>query len=198
MNSPSAPHSAVSVRRWHSVIEEIEIEGGKPLATPLRRVIVAAVITNPFAGTWADDLEQLIEIGAVLGTQLARRATALLGQPATSFGKAGIVGVQGELEHLAAVLHPKFGHSVRAMVGGNSILQSTKKRSVAGASIDIPFSHITAMMIRSHVDATTFSVPDAPLPNEMLICLALAGGERAHQRVGGLTEADAKGEDGMR
>jgi hypothetical protein len=181
------------VRRWHSSLEEIEVEGGRRIAPPLRRVVVAAVVTNPFAGRFEDDLTELIDLGELLSVELTARATALLGQPVTSYGKAGIVGTTGELEHLSAVLHPKFGQPLRKAVGGEAILQSTKKRGGPGVTIDIPLSHILEMRIRSHFDATTFMVPDAPLPHEMVICLAVAGGERAHQRVGGLTVAEAAG-----
>jgi len=180
-----------TVRRWHSVVEEILVEGGRPVDPPLRRVVVAAVITNPQAGTFQDDLTELIDLGEELSVELTTRAQQLLGDPVTSYGKAGIVGTAGELEHLAAVLHPKFGQPLRAAVGGVAILQSTKKRAAPGASIDIPLSHIQDMRIRSHIDSTTFMVPDAPLPGEMVICLAVANGERPHQRVGGMTVKDS-------
>ena len=179
------------MRRWHSSLEEIELEGGRPVDPPLRRVVVAAVVANPLAGRYHDDLTDLIDLGERLSIELTGRAQALLGQPVTSYGKAGIVGTAGELEHLAAVLHPKFGQPLRKAVGGEAILQSTKKRGGPGVPIDIPLSHILEMRIRSHFDSTTFMVPDAPLPDEMVICLAVAGAERAHQRVGGLTLAQA-------
>lgn len=198
MNASFPPGGPITVRRWHIVIEDIETEGGRSLDPVLRRVVVAAVINNPLVGQWQEDLTVLIDAGETLGAELMRRAKDLLGMPVTSYGKAGIVGVDGELEHLAAVLHPKFGHPVRSAVDGVAILQSTKKRGAPGVAVDIPLSHVKAMMIRSHFDATTFAVPDAPLPNELVICLAVSGGPRAHQRVGGLTETEAVGEDGMR
>ena len=198
MNALFPTDAPISVRRWHSVIEDIEVEGGRAVEPVLRRVVVAAVINNPLVGEWQEDLTVLIDAGEALGAELMLRAKDLLGMPVTSYGKAGIVGVDGELEHLSAVLHPKFGHPVRSAVDGVAILQSTKKRGAAGVGVDVPLSHIKAMMIRSHFDAITFSVPDAPLPKELVICLAVSGGPRAHQRVGGLTETAAVGEDGMR
>lgn len=183
--------NVVTVRRWHSAIEEICMEGGRPVDPPLRRVVVSAVVTNLLAGKFQDDLSELIDLGETLSIELVTRAQQLLGDRITSYGKAGIVGTAGELEHLAAVLHPKFGQPLRAAVGGVAILQSTKKRAGPGATIDIPLSHILEMRIRSHIDSTTFMVPDAPLPDEMVICLAVAGGPRPHQRVGGITVEDA-------
>lgn len=197
MNAIFPPEAPITVRRWHSVIEEIESEGGRIVEPVLRRVVVAAVINNPLAGKWQEDLAVLIDAGETLGAELIRRAKDLLGMPVTSYGKAGIVGVDGELEHLSAVLHPKFGQPVRAAVDGVAILQSTKKRGAAGVPVDVPLSHIKAILIRSHFDAVTFAIPDAPLPREMVICLAVSGGARAHQRVGGLTETEAVGRDGM-
>jgi len=179
------------VRRWHSAVEEILTEGGRAVDPPLVRVVVSAVVSNPMAGAFYEDLSELIDLGEALSAQMVNRAQRLLAAPITSYGKAGIVGTAGEIEHLAAVLHPKFGQPLRAAVGGVAILASTKKRGLPGSTIDIPLSHILNMRVRSHFDSTTFMVPDAPLPDEMVICLAVAGGERPHQRVGGMTVADA-------
>jgi hypothetical protein len=189
---------AVTIRKWATFVEEIHEEGGKPLARPLRRVAVAVVVKNPYAGRNPDDLSELIDFGEVLGAELTRRAKEALGTPVEAYGKGGIVGEHGELEHVAAVLHPKFGQPTRARTGGVSILPSVKKRAAMGATLDIPVHHIKAMLIRSHFDAVTISVPDAPGADELLLALAVTNAGRPHARIGGLAAADAVGEDGLR
>ena len=189
---------AIRIRKWVSVVEEIVVDGERELERPLRRVAVAAVATNPYAGRWSDDLSELIDFGEYLGDEAMRRCQELLGDPVESYGKAGIVGEHGELEHVAAVLHPKWGAPTRGRVGGVSILPSVKKRAAMGATLDIPIHHIKAMLVRSHFDAMTISVPDAPGADELLLALAVANGGRPFARVGGLTAAEAIGEDGLR
>jgi hypothetical protein len=188
---------AVTIRKWATFIEEVHEEGGKPLARPLRRVAVAVVVKNPYAGTNPDDLTELIDLGEVMGDELMRRCQEALGTPVEAYGKGGIVGELGELEHIAAVLHPKFGAPTRGRVGGVSILPSVKKRGAMGASLDVPVHHIKAMLVRSHFDAITISVPDAPASDELLLVLAVTDGGRPHARVGGLTAEDAVGDDGL-
>ncbi|GAB3306884.1 amino acid synthesis family protein [Epidermidibacterium keratini] len=179
-----------TVRRWHSQIEEIEYEGGRRVDPPHRRVIVAAVVANPYAGQWQDDLSELIDLGEQLSAELTARAQALLGNPVRAFGKAAIVGSAGEIEHVSAVVHPRFGQPLRAATDGAALLQSIKKRGGPGTVVDVPLSHYRDMAVRSHFDSTSVMVPDAPLPDEMVIALAVADGPRAHQRIGGKTEAD--------
>ena len=187
----------ITIRKWATFIEELHHEGGKPLAKPLRRVAVACVIKNPYAGTNPDDLSELVDFGEVLGKELTDRAKAALGTTVEAYGKGGIVGEAGELEHVAACLHPKFGAPTRSAVGGISILPSVKKRAAMGASLDIPVHHIKAMLVRSHFDAMTISVPDAPASDELLLAIAVSDGGRPHARVGGLKAEDAVGEDGL-
>jgi hypothetical protein len=188
---------AITIRKWATFIEEVHEEGGKPLARPLRRVAVAVVVKNPYAGENPADLSQLIDFGELMGDELMRRCQEALGTPVEAYGKGGIVGEAGELEHVAAVLHPKFGAPTRGRVGGVSILPSVKKRGAMGASLDVPVHHIKAMLVRSHFDAITISVPDAPASDELLLALAVTDGGRPHARVGGLTAEDAVGEDGL-
>ena len=188
---------AVTIRKWATFVEEVHEEGGKPLARPLRRAAVAVVVKNPHAGRNQDDLSELIDLGEVLGDELMRRCQEALGTPVEAYGKGGIVGEQGELEHVAAVLHPKFGAPTRSRVGGVSILPSVKKRGAMGASLDVPVHHIKAMLVRSHFDAITISVPDAPASDELLLVLAVTDGGRPHARVGGLKAEDAVGDDGL-
>ena len=188
---------AVTIRKWATFIEEVHEEGGKALSRPLRRVAVAVVVKNPYAGRNPDDLAELIDLGEVLGDELMRRCQEALGTPVEAYGKGGIVGEAGELEHIAAVLHPKFGTPTRSRVGGVSILPSVKKRGAMGASLDVPVHHIKAMLVRSHFDAITISVPDAPASDELLLVLAVTDGGRPHARVGGLKAEDAVGDDGL-
>src|SRR4029079_14449106 len=123
------------------------------------RAVIAAVISNPYANRWSDDLEILEHAGELLATEFMNRALALLDGHVEAYGKGGIVGEHGELEHVAAVLHPRFGHPTRSRTGGVSILPSVKKRAAMGATLDIPVHDIKAMLVRSHFDAVTISVP---------------------------------------
>lgn len=187
-----------AIRKWVTFIEEIIEEGGKPLDRPLRRAAVAVILKNPYAGRNPDDLTELIDLGEFLGDELMRRCQEALGTTVEAYGKGGIVGERGELEHVAAVLHPKFGAPTRGRVGGISILPSVKKRAAMGATLDIPIHHIKAMLVRSHFDAVEIRVPDAPASDELLLALAVSDGGRPHARVGGLRAEDVVGEDGLR
>jgi hypothetical protein len=189
---------AITVRKWVTSIEDVLSDGQRATERPIRRVVVAAVIGNPYAGRWSDDLELLEHAGELLATEFMNRALALLDGNVEAYGKGGIVGEHGEVEHVAAVLHPRFGHPTRSLSGGVSILPSVKKRGGQGASVDIPVHHKTAMMIRSHFDAIEFRVPDAPQADEIVVALAVANGGRPHPRVGGLRAEDAEGVDGLR
>ena len=188
---------AVDVRKWVTFSEEILSEGGRDLDRPLRRVAVAAILVNPYAGRYSEDISELIDAGEVLGDELMRRCKTALGDPVEAYGKGGIVGEHGELEHVAAVLHPKFGAPVRGLVDGVSILPSVQKRGGIGAHLDIPVHHINAMLVRSHFDAMEICVPDAPMADELLVALAVTNGGRPHARVGGLRAEDAVGTDGL-
>jgi hypothetical protein len=189
----------VDIRKLVTVIEETRREAGKEVNPPLKKVAVAAVLRNPHAGRYEEDLSELIEEGERLGGLLAERATAALGGRAESYGKAGIVGTEGELEHVAALIHPKFGNPLRdAVGGGKAIIPSAKKRGVPGSSIDIPLHYKDAAFVRTHFDAMELRVLDAPHPDEIVIAVALTDGGRPHARVGGLHKSDATGEDGLR
>jgi hypothetical protein len=188
---------AVEVRKWVTFTEEIHSEGGRALARPLRRVAVAAVLSNPYAGRYSDDISELIDAGEALGDELTRRCKEALVDPVEAYGKGGIVGEHGELEHVAAVLHPKFGAPVRSLVGGVSLLPSVKKRGGQGATLDIPVHHIRAMLVRSHFDAMEIMIPDAPCADELVVALAVTSGGRPHARIGGLKAEDAIGTDGL-
>lgn len=186
----------ITVRKWVTHIEDVLGDGGRATDRPIRRVVVAAVITNPYAGRWADSLELLEQAGELLATEFMTRALALIDNVA-AYGKGGIVGEHGEIEHVAAILHPRFGQPTRTLSNGVSILPSVKKRGGQGASIDIPVHHKKAMMIRSHFDSIEFRIPDAPAADEIVVALAVSDGSRPHPRVGGLRAEDAEGVDGL-
>jgi len=190
------------IRKWIVSVEETAREAGRDVTPPIRRAVAACVIENPFAGRYVEDLTPLIEAGAALGAQLAARAIAALGVEGVavhSFGKAAIVGEAGELEHAAALLHPKMGAPVRAALGkGPALIPSAKKRGGMGAAIDIPLGHKDAAFVRSHFDAVEFRVTDAPARDEILLCLAFTTGGRPLPRIGGLTVGGIIGEDGLR
>ncbi len=188
----------ITIRKWVTLVEEVLSDGTRGTERPIRRAVIGAVISNPYAGRWSDSLELLERAGEVLATEFMNRALALLDGNVEAYGKGGIVGEHGELEHVAAILHPRFGHPTRSLSNGISILPSVKKRGGQGTSVDIPVHHKTAMMIRSHFDEIEFRVPDAPQADEIVVALAVADGGRPHSRVGGLLAEDAVGVDGIR
>jgi hypothetical protein len=192
--------SDLEIRRIYAVSEDVMREGGRVVGRPVKRVAVAAVIANPFAGQIVEDLEPLIGFGEELGDLLTRRAVALLGDdPAESFGKAAIVGLAGELEHAAALLHPTFGAPMRAALGGGAaIIPSAKKMGGPGATIDVPLHYKDAAFVRSHFDALEVGVPAAPRDDEIVVIAALSCGGRPFARVGGLRREEAVGTDGLR
>lgn len=187
------------IRKLVTVVEELLRDGGREARRPLRKVAAVAVIENPFAGRFVEDLAELIDAGEELGAILSKRAVAALGAPAESFGKAAIVGENGEYEHAAALLHPKLGAPLRAAIGGGqAIIPSAKKIGGPGTPIDVPLHFKDAAFVRSHYDAMEVRVADAPRADEILVAIALADGGRPHPRIGGLTKDEARKEDGLR
>lgn len=190
------------VRKIVLVMDEIHREMGREVSPPTRRAAAMAVIANPFAGTYVEDLTDLMNIGAEMGDLLGRRAVAALGiapAQAQSYGKAAMVGQDGELEHAAALLHPKLGAPLRAAVEkGAALVPSSKKRGGPGQPLDIPLGHKDAAYVRSHFDGMEVRVNDAPRANEILIAVAVTDSGRPLPRVGGLTVDEIKGEDGLR
>ena len=189
----------MKIRKLVTVVEEILSDGGRPARRPLKKVAALAVLENPFAGRYVDDLAQLVDAGEELGALLSKRATEALGAPAESFGKAAIVGELGELEHAAALLHPKLGAPLRAAIGGGkAIIPSAKKLGGPGTTIDVPLHFKDAVFVRSHYDAMEVRLPDAPRAGEIVLAIALTDGGRPHARLGGLTKEEARKEDGLR
>lgn len=191
---------AMDVRKFVTLVEETRREGGRTIDPPIRKAATVAVFQNPFAGRYEENLDELIAMGEELGEILGRRAVeSLQGRPAHSYGKAAIVGTAGELEHAAAVLHPKLGRPLREAVGGGkAVIPSSKKRGAAGVAIDVPLHYKDAVFVRSHYDAMTVWVPDAPLPDEILCAVVVTDGGRPLPRIGGLGLKEVKGEDGLR
>lgn len=183
-----------------TVVDEVRLEAGRAVDPPIRRVIAAAVLQNPHAGQYVDDLDDLIEASVGLSDLLARAAVAHLdGKPVHSYGKGAIVGSRGELEHAAALLHPKFGTPLReASGGGKAIIPSAKKRGGPGTPLDIPLHYKDAAFVRSHFDAIELRIVDAPTDDEIVLAVAVTDGGRPHPRVGGLTVEEIVGEDGLR
>ena len=190
------------IRKLVVLLDETRREMGRDLPRPIRRAVACAVIENPFAGRYMEDLSELVAQGGTLGALLAERAIAALGIPGEqveSFGKAAVVGEAGELEHAAALLHPKMGAPVRAALGkGPALIPSAKKAGGPGTAIDVPLGHKDAAFVRSHFDAIEARVPDAPRAREILLCLALTDGGRPMPRIGGLTTTEIVGQDGLR
>lgn len=191
----------IGVRRIVTIVEETLIEGGRVLETPTRRAAAVAIIANPFAGAYHEDLSPLMTTGKALGRILPERAVGALGissDKVESFGKAALVGEDGELEHAAALLHPELGAPFRDVLGGGAaLIPSSKKRGAPGAAFDIPLGHKDAARVRSHFDGMEVRVADAPRADEIAVAVAVTDSGRPLPRVGGLTKDRIVGVDGM-
>jgi len=190
------------IRKLVTFVEETREEGGRAVDPPTRRAAAVAVIANPCAGRFVEDLSELMDIGEELGGLLAEKAVAALGIPgerAESYGKAAAVGENGELEHAAAILHPKLGAPVRkALTKGAALIPSSKKRGGPGVALDVPLGHKDAAFVRSHFDGMEVRINDAPRADEIMVAVAVTDSGRPHPRVGGLTKDEIKGVDGLR
>ncbi|MBC7608411.1 MAG: amino acid synthesis family protein [Polaromonas sp.] len=190
------------IRKIIVQVDEVHMEMGKTVNPPTRRALAMAVIENPFAGVYSENLDALITIGEELGGLLGQKCVAALGispAQAQSYGKAAIVGEAGELEHAAAILHPKLGAPLRlAVEKGAALVPSSKKRGGLGTAIDVPLGHKDAAFVRSHFDAMEARVSDAPRANEIVVAVVVTDSGRPLARVGGLGVHDIKGEDGLR
>lgn len=191
-----------NIRKLIVQVDETRTEMGQPVDPPTRRALAMAVIDNPCAGRYVENLDELIAIGEELGGLLGRRCVQALGiapEQAHSYGKAAIVGEAGELEHAAAILHPKLGAPLRAAVGkGAALVPSSKKRGGLGTAIDVPLGHKDAAFVRSHFDAMEARVPDAPRASELVVAVVVTDSGRPLPRIGGLQASEIKGEDGLR
>ncbi|MDM0039080.1 amino acid synthesis family protein [Variovorax sp. J22G21] len=191
-----------NIRKLLVQVDETRIEMGQAIDPPTRRAVAIAVIENPYAGRYSENLDELIAIGEELGALLGQKCVAALGiapGAAQSYGKAAIVGEAGELEHAAAILHPKLGAPLRVAVEkGAALVPSSKKRGTLGTAIDVPLGHKDAAFVRSHFDAVEARVSDAPRANEIVVAVAVTDSGRPLPRIGGLKVSEIKGEDGLK
>jgi hypothetical protein len=189
----------LKVRRTYTFVENRSVEAGKTASIPLRKVAAVLVVENPYAGRYVKDLVPMTKASAALGRELATMASnALAPYQAQSLGKGAIVGTSGEQEHANALLTTAFAEPVReALGGGKAWISSMTKVAAAGTPIDIPMNCKDALYVRSHYDGMTLMLPDAPMPDEIVIILCLANRGRLNARVGGLRHDQIKGENGL-
>jgi hypothetical protein len=193
---------SAEIRKIVVFVEETRSEMGQPISPATRKAAAVAVIRNSFAGRYQHDLTELMNIGAELGELLGRRCVEALGIPpsrAESYGKAALVGEDGELEHAAAILHPSLGKPLRdAVEKGAALVPSSKKRGPPGHVLDIPLGHKDAAYVRSHFDGMEVSINDAPRANEIMVAVAVTDSGRPLARIGGLQANEIEGKDGLR
>jgi hypothetical protein len=183
-------------RKWYSITEHVPDPRSN---LPLRKVAGVAIVENPFAGRYVEDLNPLIAASEELGHELAKLVMdALAPHTAQSYGKAGVVGLAGEQEHANALLTTTFAEPLRSAVGGGKAwISSFTKRSAPGSAIDVPLASKDALYVRSHYDGMTIALPDSPLPDEIAVIFCVANRGRIDARVGGLRYEDIKGENGL-
>jgi hypothetical protein len=193
---------SAKIRKIIVQVDETRIEMGKTIEPPTRKALAMAVIENPYAGVYSENLDTLIAIGDELGALLGQKCVEALGispAQAQSYGKAAIVGEAGELEHAAAILHPKLGAPLRkAVEKGAALVPSAKKMGGLGAAIDVPLGHKDAAFVRSHFDAMEARVSDAPRANEIVVAVVVSDSGRPLPRIGGLQASEIVGQDGLR
>jgi hypothetical protein len=176
----------MEIRRLLVTKDVVFSEAGRKAPRPITRAIGIAVIANPCAGRYVEDLSPMFDIGAQLAELLMPQLVALLpGGKAESYGKGAIVGVNGDLEHAGALCHPKMGKPMRAALGGGeALIPSTQRVAAAGASLDLPLGHKDNPWSFDHFETVTVSVPDAPRPDEIVVVIGIADGGRVNPRVG--------------
>jgi hypothetical protein len=189
----------MDIKRILSFVDEVRSEAGRRTEPPLRKAAVVAIVQNPFAGRYVEDLSALTQASEAIGREISALAVRLLapGKP-VSYGKAAVIGLAGEQEHGNAMLTTVFGNVMReAAGGGKAWISSFTKRAAPGATIDIPFAHKDALYVRSHYDGISITLHDAPLPDEIALICAYATRGRPNARVGGLAADAIKGLDGL-
>lgn len=189
-----------NVRKTMLFVEEVRHDGGPVAAVPRRRAALVALVRNPFAGRWVEDLQPAMEDLKPLGLEMTDRLIDALGgiDGIDGYGKAALAGEAGELEH-TALWHVPGGYAMRARLGeARAIVPSCMKQGGVGTRIDVPLGHVNAAYVRSHFDGMEVGVPDGPRADELLLALAMSRGPRIHDRMGGLAAADVAGEDGLR
>ncbi|MBI1492669.1 amino acid synthesis family protein [Halocynthiibacter styelae] len=190
------------IRKIAVSVEETHLEAGRKISPATRKAVAIAVIKNPFAGGYTEDLTLLTEIGAELGGLLGDKCVQALGitpDQAESYGKAAMVGEGGELEHAAAILHPQLGAPLRkAVEKGAALVPSSKKMGGPGQALDVPLGHKDAAYVRSHFDGIEARLNDSPRAGEIMVAVAVTDSGRPLPRVGGLSHDEAEGKDGLR
>jgi hypothetical protein len=193
---------SAEIRKLAVFVEEVRSEMGQAVSPPTRKAAAVAVIRNPFAGRYVADLQPLMDMGAELGGLLGRKCVEALGispSQAESYGKAAMVGEDGELEHAAAILHPSMGKPLReAVEKGAALVPSSKKRGGPGQVLDIPLGHKDAAYVRSHFDGMEVWLNDSPRAGEIMVAVAVTDSGRPLARVGGLKANEIEGRDGLR
>ena len=191
----------VQVRKRLISVEETFHEGGPLASKPLRRATAVAVIRNPYAGHYVENIAPFMDDLKPLGLEMAKALVSALGGDAKAvegYGKGAIVGSAGEIEH-GALWHAPGGYGMREVLGGaEAIVASTKKVGGPGSRLDVPITHINASYVRSHFDSIEIGIADAPRADELLLALVMTTGGRIHARAGGLKASEIKGEDGLR
>jgi hypothetical protein len=191
----------LDIRRLISLCDHKEVEAGKRHSQPLRHVAAIAILANPYAGRYVDDLKEAIDASVDVGRTLAKLAVELMGpHKVESYGKGGVVGLGGELEHANAMLTTTFAAPLRDAIGGaEAWIPSFTKLAVPGSPIDVPLAHKDALYVRSHYDGMTITLPsDAPAADEVALIVCLANRGRLNARIGGLAAKDIGGKDGLR
>ena len=188
-----------TIRKTVLTVETIRHEGGPAPAAPRRRALAAAVVANPFAGRHEPDLQPAMEDLKPLGALLTEMLLEALGPgEVDGYGKGAIVGEAGEVEQ-GALWHVPGGYAMRGRIQpSKAIVPSAMKVGGMGASLDVPLGHVNAAYVRSHFDAMTVAIPDAPKAGEIVFALAMSCGPRVHSRMGGLEAWEVTGEDGLR
>lgn len=188
-----------TIRTILTQVTEQRMAEGRVADEPLRKVVVAAVLANPYAGQWVEDLSEVVDWSPTLGTMLGEMAVDALGVPALSYGKGGIAGTDGSQEHAVMFVTTPFGNAVRATVGGGKAwIPSSSCVGGPGTPLTVPLAHKDALYVRDHYDAVTLYPADAPFPDEVVIAVAVANRGRLHARLGGIPPAEIGGEDGLR
>ena len=189
----------IKIKRVLTFLDEVRVADGRDTVPPLRKAAAVAIVDNPFAGRFVQDLSPLTQASEAVGREICAIAVRLLApDQAVSYGKAAVIGINGEQEHGNAMLTTVFGNVMREAIGGGKAwISSMTKRAAPGAMIDIPLAHKDALYVRSHYDGMTLTLPDAPQPNEIAIIAVYATRARPNQRVGGLSAAEIKGQDGL-
>lgn len=190
----------VILRKIISSVEEIYHEGGPAVDVPIKRAALLAIIENPFAGRYEDNIVGFIDDLKPLGLDMAKRLVKMLGGPdkIEGYGKGALIGEAGELEH-GALWHAPGGYAMRELLAeSNAIVPSSKKVTGVGGRLDVPITHVNASYVRSHFDSMEVGANDAPRANEMALALVMTTGPRVHSRSGGLEASQIKGLDGLR